>query len=75
MNIKGDKICPFEFPLLNQGHLSFIEDVKNNKAGIWKKDHIHASEDNEVLLTTSSNIIKTFNSLAIIEKQCIKRGF
>ena len=29
LNIKGDKICPFEFPLLNQSRLNLIEDVKN----------------------------------------------
>ena len=39
------------------------------------KEILHASEDNEVLLAPSSNIIKLFNGLVVIEKQCIKRGF
>lgn len=30
------------------------------------KEILHASEDNEVLLAPSSNIIKLFNSLAVI---------
>ena len=75
LNIKGDKICPFEFPLLNQGHLNFIEEDENRNLESGMKERTHASEDNEVLLAASSNIIKIFNSLAIIEKQCIKRGF
>ena len=39
------------------------------------KEGSHVSEDNEVLLAVSRNIIKLFNSLAIIQKRCIKRGF
>ena len=61
--------------MLNQGHLSFIEEDENRNLESRMKERTHASEDNEVLLFACSNIIKLFNSLAIIEKQCIKRGF
>ena len=60
LNIKGDKICPFEFPLLNQGHLNFIEEDENKNLDNGIKERTHASEDNEVLLAASSNIIKIF---------------